>query len=77
MERWIPFGLMEHGFTYPDEIFCEEDRDKLTLRLWNAVMENGILHFPQPEECDRSLMRHIRPAKMKIFGVPDKKEESA
>lgn len=71
----IPLGLMEHGFTYPDEVFCEEDRNMITLRLWNAVMENGIIHFPQPEECDRSLMRSIRPAKMKKFGVKTEKEE--
>lgn len=63
----IPFGLMEHGLTYPDEAIRDEDKGYLTLRLWRPVMENGIIHFPMPEECDPKLMRHIKQMGMETF----------
>ncbi len=62
----IPYSLMEHGFTYADEAIREEDKGKLTLRLWNPVMENGIIHFIRPEEC--TITRHIREMEIKPFG---------
>ena len=62
----IPYGLMEHGFTYADEATCEEDKGKLTLRLWQPVMKNGIIHFIRPEEC--KIKRHIKDMGIKPFG---------
>ncbi len=47
----IHYSLMEHGFTYADEAICKEDMGKLTLRLWQPVMENGVIHFTRPEDC--------------------------
>ena len=62
----IPYSLMEHGFTYADEAIREEDKGKLTLRLWNPVMENGVIHFIRPEEC--TITRHIKDMGIKPFG---------
>ncbi|WP_035248891.1 type I-C CRISPR-associated protein Cas5c [Desulfitobacterium hafniense] len=43
----LSFGLMFHGFDYPDET----GRDKLVARLWTAEMKDGYLKFIRPEEC--------------------------
>ena len=61
----FPFGLMEHGFTYADEAIREEDKGQLTLRLWSPIMENGVIHFVRPEECD--VTRHIKGMTIKSF----------
>lgn len=50
----LAFGIMVHGITYPDEAAREEEKGKMTVRLWNARMAGGVIHFPRPEEC------HIR-----------------
>ena len=62
----IPYGLMYHGITYADEAVNEEDKEMLTVRLWNPVMENGVIDFIRPEECE--LKRHIRKMSIKPFG---------
>ncbi len=65
----LSFGIMVHGITYPDEAAREEEKGKMTVRLWNAQMKQGTIQFPRPEECE---IRHIlRDAKQKGF-VPDK-----
>ena len=43
----VSFGLMFHGFNYPDET----GRDQLDVRLWRPVMRDGIIEFCAPEEC--------------------------
>ena len=64
----LSFGIMVHGITYPDEASREEEKGKMTVRLWNAQMKDGIIHFPRPEECE---IRHVlRDAKQKKF-VPE------
>lgn len=60
----VNFGVMVHGFDYPDETGKEE----LSVRLWRAKMENGIIRFPKPSDCDESMRRFIRPMKAKTFG---------
>lgn len=60
----LDFGVMYHGFNYPDET----GRDELGVRLWRAKMVNGIIRFPKPEDCDPSMTRVIRPMKAKKFG---------
>lgn len=59
----LSFGLMLHGFDYPDET----GRDMLAVRFWRPVMKNGIIEFTPPSECDRSLCRDIRPMTKKTF----------
>ena len=58
----IDFGVMFHGFDYPDETGKEE----LGVRFWHPKMHNGMIHFCAPEEC--SMRKYIRPMKPKKFG---------
>ena len=61
----LSFGIMVHGITYPDEAVREEEKGKMTVRLWNAQMNHGIIHFPCPEEC--GIRRILGDAKQKSF----------
>ena len=71
----LAFGLMFHGFDYPDET----GKDKLISRFWYATMRRGVLEFPRSEECD--IRRFIRKMTPKEFGLgenilPVEKEEA-
>ena len=57
----MPLGTMFHGFNYADET----GRNMLQVRLWQPVMEDGVIRFPRPEEC--RLVRDIRKVKSKLF----------
>lgn len=59
----LDFGAMFHGYDYPDET----GKDELGVRLWRAKMENGIIKFPMPKECNPSLRRVIRKMTVKEF----------
>lgn len=61
----ISFGLMVHGFDYPDETGLDE----MSIRLWkNVVMKNGKIKFPLPTEDSPDIVRRfIKPMKMKQF----------
>jgi len=45
----LDFGMMFHGFDYPDETGEKE----LTVRLDNYKMENGIIKFTKPQDIQR------------------------
>jgi len=50
----LAFGLMFHGFDYPDETGTAE----LHARFWRPTMVNGLIRFPRPEACtERKLVR--------------------
>lgn len=54
----LGFGLMFHGFDYPDETGVDE----LHSRFWRATMKNGVLEYPRPEKCDvRQFVREMKP----------------
>ncbi len=57
----LSFGLMFHGFDYPDET----GEDKLTARLWTPVMDNGYIKFLKPDECN--IKRELSSMKPKVF----------
>ena len=61
----LSFGIMVHGITYPDEAVREEEKGKMTVRLWNAQMVNAVIRFPRPEEC--GIRRILRDEKQKSF----------
>ncbi len=65
-EDEILYGIMLHGITYCDEAVCDEDKGKMTVRLWQPVMKNGVIDFIRPEEC--TIKRHIKEMPMKKFG---------
>lgn len=57
----IDFGIMVHGINYPDET----GKNSMEIRLWRAVMRNGIIRFIRPEEC--TLVRPIEKRSYKKF----------
>ena len=61
----IAYGLMFHGFDYPDET----GRSELVARFWRPVMRNGIVDFVHPDKCPRELKKYVRPMTGKVFGT--------
>ena len=59
------FGIMFHGFDYPDEI----GKNEFHSRFWNATMKKGIIEYPRPEECN--LRRFIREMTPKEFSLKE------
>ena len=59
----LGFGLMFHGFDYPDETGVDE----LYARFWMPVMRKGVIEFPRPEQCDKR--RFVRNMEAKQFGL--------
>lgn len=57
----LGFGLMFHGFDYPDETGINE----LQARFWLPTMENGVVQFPKPEACQTR--RFVRQMTAKQF----------
>ncbi|MCW7754652.1 type I-C CRISPR-associated protein Cas5c [Desulfobotulus sp. H1] len=57
----LGFGLMFHGFDYPDET----GENALKTRFWYPVMKHGIIEFPKPEDC--TIRKFIRPMEPKQF----------
>lgn len=62
----LNFGMMYHGITYADEAYSEETKGKMCVRLWNAVMKNGVIHYLPPEKCIHKVVREMD---MKPFGT--------
>ena len=63
----LAFGVMYHGMTYADEAYSAETKDKMTVHMWRPVMENGVIHFPRPEDCP--IHKTVKDMKMKPFGA--------
>jgi len=62
----VAYGLMFHGFDYPDETGINENREgELHARFWRPLMKNGVVHFPRPEDC--AIRKFIRPMGAKQF----------
>ena len=57
----LSFGLMFHGFGYPDET----GRSQLEARFWSPRMKNGVIEFCRPEECP--VVRNVKPQEPKEF----------
>jgi CRISPR-associated protein Cas5d len=58
----VSYGLMFHGFDYPDET----GKNELVTRLWRPVMKKGIIEFDKPEQCP--VRKFVRPMQAKTFG---------
>ena len=56
----LSFGLMFHGFDYPDECGGTE----LIARFDNITMHNGVIEFRRPEDC------HLRKRAGKSYKLP-------
>ncbi|MDP2679782.1 MAG: type I-C CRISPR-associated protein Cas5c [Rhodoferax sp.] len=62
VEGELAFGLMFHGFDYPDET----GEPKLHARFWQPTMINGRITFKRPEEC--TVRKYVRDMGIKKFG---------
>lgn len=63
----VTYGLMFHGFDYPDETGMNENREgQLQARFWRPTMKDGYIRFPRPD--DAALIRKpVRPMTAKQF----------
>lgn len=59
----LSFGLMFHGFDYPDET----GRAEFHARFWRPVMRRGVVEFVPPGACE--VRKFIRPMRAKRFEV--------
>ncbi|TXJ08969.1 MAG: type I-C CRISPR-associated protein Cas5 [Alicycliphilus sp.] len=59
----LAFGLMFHGFDYPDETGGTE----LHARFWRPTMVNGVIRFSHPQDCTER--RLVRSMSVKAFGL--------
>lgn len=57
----LAFGVMFHGFDYPDET----GRPELGARFWRPTMRGGVIEFDRPENCP--IRRSVRPMTAKRF----------
>ena len=60
----LAFGVMFHGFDYPDETGAGE----LHARFWKPTMVNGRIRFDRPES-DSMVRKFVRPMTVKHFGL--------
>lgn len=57
----VTFGLMFHGYTYPDE----NGNGKVQARFWRPTMRCGVIEFIKPEEC--TMIKEIKKQQIKSF----------
>lgn len=62
----IDYGIMYHGITYADEAYSDETKNKMSINLWHAKMEKGIIKFVKPSECP--IHKIVHDMKIKEFG---------
>jgi len=64
----LAYGLMFHGFDYPDETGINE----LHSRFWRPVMQDGVVAFPKPEDCTiRKFVREMTPKPPNSVGLQE------
>lgn len=64
----LEYGLMFHGFDYPDETGVKE----LHSRFWRPVMKNGVVEFIEPEACIvRKFVREMIPNPPSSIGLQE------
>lgn len=64
----LAYGLMFHGFDYPDESGINE----LHSRFWRPVMRDGVVAFPKPEDCMiRKFVREMTPKPPNSVGLQE------
>ena len=64
----LAFGVMFHGFDYPDET----GRNELHSRFWRPVMKGGIIEFERPEQCTiRKFVRKMTPKPPSSVGLKE------
>lgn len=66
----LAYGLMFHGFDYPDTI----GKPELHARFWNVVVRDGVIEFPRPDDSIivRRFIREMIPNPPKSVGLNEK-----
>lgn len=65
----LAFGLMFHGFDYPDTT----GQHHFDARFWKPVMQNGVIQFLPPEKCQlRKKIRNMNPQPPRSVGLLEK-----
>jgi len=57
----VAYGLMFHGFDYPDET----GKNEFSARFWRPTMQDGVIDFIRPDAC--GIIKHIRSMRAKSF----------
>ena len=64
----LAFGLMFHGYDYPDETGVNE----LHTRFWMPKLQHGIISFIRPDQCAiRNFVREMIPELPESVGVQE------
>lgn len=64
----IAYGLMFHGFDYPDEIGAGE----MYSRFWRPKMINGVVCFDRPEQCRvKKLVKRMKSQSPQSIGLEE------
>jgi CRISPR-associated protein Cas5d len=64
----IHFGLMFHGFDYPDEL----GKNEFHARFWQPNMVKGVIEFVPPEKCTkRKLVRQMSATLLQTSGTEE------
>ncbi|MEO6623529.1 MAG: type I-C CRISPR-associated protein Cas5c [Burkholderiaceae bacterium] len=62
----LAYGLMFHGFDYPDETGMDEKgMGLLRARFWRPTTVDGVICFPRPEDC--TVRKDVRDMTVKQF----------
>lgn len=66
----VAYGLMFHGFDYPDTI----GKPELHGRFWHATVRNGVVEFPRPDDSKitRKFIREMIPNPPTSVGLKEK-----
>jgi CRISPR-associated protein Cas5d len=56
----VSFGLMFHGFDYPDEV----EKDKFYARFWRPEMIEGVVTFVRPDDEKSITRKFVRQMKV-------------
>lgn len=67
----LALGLMFHGFDYPDEV----GGDALHARFAHITMQDGIVSFSRPDQCQ--IRKKVRTMSVKPFGLGENQRNSA
>jgi CRISPR-associated protein Cas5d len=66
----LDFGVMFHGFDYPDET----GKGEMGVRLWCPKMSNGYIKFDAPQDIPQNMRRRVKDMKMKQFEMRENVE---
>ena len=76
----LAYGLMFHGFDYPDETGKtnedgkpdESGKYRLHSRFWRPTIKNGVIEFVRPDACAiRKFVREMTPNPPKSVGIQE------